>query len=189
LGPCPFQTCLQVDRDPLTGAPACGDVGYENIVVRVANEVRMSLMDGTKTPLCDAPASTPVKLAFRTGIKHVPAKGDRAAKRVVFINAVEATEAPASRGVSAHLIFNLLLLIFYCFLTLFLCSRRAVRSPPHQLAIEPHESGDCNPNARFVRQPEGSASAMSPDSPDAGGKGKRAAASPAAGAAKRTKRA
>ena len=57
-------------------------------------------MDGKKIPLADAPGNTPVKLAFRTGIKHVAAKNARPEKRVVIVNAVEATEAPESRRVS-----------------------------------------------------------------------------------------
>ena len=208
---------MQVDRDPLTLAPVCGDVGCENIVFRVSKEVRITMIDGSMIPLYDAPGSTPVKLAFRTGIKHVPAKDARAEKRVVIVNAVEATEAPESRRVSTESE------MFYCTDCLRAApnpqlhlrgshrhSPCASGTPPHppvphsesctramllvpflspQLDIAPHESGDCSPNSRFVRQPEGSASATSPDSPDAGTKGKRAAASPAAGAAKRTKRA
>ena len=58
------------------------------------------MADGSKIALFDAPGDLPVKLAFRTGIKHVAAKDARPEKRVVLMNAVEATEAPESRRVS-----------------------------------------------------------------------------------------
>ena len=111
LAPAPFTTCVQVDRDPFTLAPACGDVGFENVIVRVSKEVRITMIDGSKIPLFDAPGSTPVKLAFRTGIKHVAAKDARTEKRVVIVNAVEATEAPESRRVSHTSLFTLL---YFC---------------------------------------------------------------------------
>ena len=66
------------------------------------------MADGSKIPLFDAPGSTPIKLAFRTGVKHVAAKGARPEKRVVFVNAVGAAEAPESRRVSHGLVLFLL---------------------------------------------------------------------------------
>ena len=181
------------------------------------------MADGSKIALFDAPGDLPVKLAFRTGIKHVAAKDARPEKRVVLMNAVEATEAPESRRVSdADLFF------FFCTVTLRVImaltpnppALTALTAPPgwfspppttclwnaslpvphtnsrhvfclmfsHQLPVAPYESADCSANARFVRQPEGCASAISPDSPEAGAKGKRAAASPAGASAKRSKR-
>lgn len=193
------------------------------------------MADGSKIPLAEAPGSTPIKLAFRTGIKHVAAKNARPEKRVVIVNAVEATEAPESRRVSHVPLFE------YPFLTLSFpphsigsvlwhagirppnprrshrpgwlppppttCPWNAPPTPspptasvPHcitlslsislhlhllafQLAIDPYESGDCSPDARFVRQPEGNASAISPDSPEVGDTRTRAVVSPVAAAA------
>lgn len=97
------------------------------------------MADGSKIPLAEAPGSTPIKLAFRTGIKHVAAKNARPEKRVVIVNAVEATEAPESRRVSHVPLFE------YPFLTL--------SFPPHSIGSVLWHAGIRPPNPRRSHRP------------------------------------
>ena len=87
---------VQVEEEPFTLAGVCPEEGFTFVAMKIAKTVKVTKLDGTKVPLPDLPGGTPLKFAFRTGVKlTVPAP----CRRVFIMNCVEATEAPASRGV------------------------------------------------------------------------------------------